>query len=259
MEKLYQKTSLRNEIVGRLLQLMTFLAIFYLETCIFDHFLYQFCKTNPLLQLFGITFETLMELPPSFLYNLFLLYWLNRYINEHIRPIDCFGSAKRAGFALLLTLLSSSGNFLQNLLPSSPKIVWQLITLVLSLLIGIFVQYYVFYRALGFSNTGQALRYGQFMKQLFRFIRANLHLYLANIGANAVVLMLEGVVLFYLQFAGVDIWSLLWSFPAVYISGSIISIATVITPLTQVKIFTAFADCFADTQNSTTKTESPAF
>lgn len=258
MIKLYQKSPLKNILRGLVLQLLTFCAVFYLEKFLLGNMLYQFCESNPYLQRFGLSFEDLIHLPDSLVFHLFLFYWLNQYIDQHIRKIEQPHPVKQVCYALVLILLNLSSNVVEALLPTAEQgfaqIVGDFVLLGYSLLVKIFLYAYLLYRALGLPRD-QALRYKQFVPTIFRFIKEKLGLLLANIGAYFAIVVAAIVVLFGLLLTGVDIWPLLTAFPHVYIAGQIVIIVTIVVPLTEAKLYTAFAEFFMQETSAQGRTE----
>lgn len=247
MIKLYQKSPLKNMLLGLLLQLLTFFAVFCLEKFALGNMLYRFCENNPYLHLLGLSFESLIRLPGSLVFHLFLFYWLNQYVNQHIHKIDPSHPAKQVCYALGLILLNLSSNVVEALLPTAEQgfaqIVGDFVLLGYSLLVKIFLYAYLLYRALGLPRE-QALRYKQFVPTIFRFVKEKLGLLLANIGAYFAIAAAAIVVLFGLLLTGVDIWPMLTAFPHVYIAGQIVIIVTIVVPLAEAKLYTAFAEFF---------------
>ena len=248
MVKLYQKSPLKNVQLGIVLQLLTILAVFGLEKFVFGNILFEIDAKISWLHTFGISLEDLITLPDKLVYYLFLFYWLNRYINENIRQTEKYNAIKSVCSALLLIMLDSSGAVVGAMLPSISRNFRYLLLLGYGLLIFIFVYSYVFYRALSLPKN-QILSYKQFIKKLFRFIKEKFLLFLGCIGACCAIAVLAMAVLFYLFMIDVDIWTLIWTFPNVYIAGLVLRIITVIVPLAEAKLYTAFAEFFIEATN----------
>lgn len=249
MVKLYQKSPLKNVQLGTVLQLLTFLAVFGLEKFVFGDILYQVCDRFSDLHMLNISLDDLLVLPAELVYYLFLFYWLNQYINENIRQTGKYHVIKSVCSALLLIMINFSESIVNAILPSISRNFGYLISLGYPLLIDIFVYSYVFYRALGLPKN-QILSYRRFIKQLFRFIKEKFLLILGYIGAFCAIFVLVMVVLFALFMIGVDIWTLIRTFPNVYVAGLVLQIITVIVPLTKARIYTAFAEFFIEETNS---------
>ena len=99
--RLYQKTPFRNVLLGAALQIFIFILVFCLEKFVLQNMLFRFCEVH--LNYFGnSTFEQLMLLPSHFIGYWFLLYWLNRYVNEHCFAIGVFDLKNSLCFAMIL-------------------------------------------------------------------------------------------------------------------------------------------------------------
>lgn len=248
MVKLYQKSPLKNVQLGTVFQLLTILAVVGLEKFVLGDILFEIYAKISWLHTFGISLDNLITLLDKLVYYLFLFYWLNQYINENIRQTEKYNAIKSVCSALLLIMLNYSEVIVSVILPSISRNFKYLLSLSYALLIHIFVYSYVFYRALLLSRK-EMLSYNQFIKKLFRFIKKKFQLILGYIGAYCAIFVLAMVVFFVLFMIGAENWTLVRTFPNVYIAGLMLQIITVIVPLTKAKLYTAFVEFFIEDTN----------
>lgn len=251
--RLYQKTPFRNVLLGTALQIFIFILVFCLEKFVLQNTLFRFCEAH--LNYFGnSTFEQLMLLPSHFIGYWFLLYWLNRYVNEHCFAIGVFDLKNSLCFAMILTLLDFHCCFVKEILPTFfgtyYSSVWLPVATTYQCLIRVLVGPFVFYKGLGIETQKSILNYRQFLKKGFSFLIKKAGWFLALLGAAIAVFIVSSVILFFIFDLGNDQWSAADKFGIRYIGGSVLQIITFIVPMLLAKLQTSFAEFFTDTETA---------
>ena len=169
--QLYQKSPLKNVMLGKLIACPSLFAAYLLEKYLLGHLLFRLSESFYLLEITNF-YRRLLCFPGQFLSVLFLLYWLTRYVDERVR-IARFVLKKAVGPALILFALQAFA--LTTILPQPKQLGAQLAVLgiqcLIYLTVTVFGSAYWLYAGLVAQTAEQPLDYRQFLKKLFCFVR----------------------------------------------------------------------------------------